>query len=200
MLTHYKGVTMDLKELLEQFNNDDTLGGDPEVLALMRFYAREAQKITMEINTSFHEPEELRQLFEELTGRKLDEGFALFPPFYTDFGKNIHLGANVFINSDCKFQDQGGIYIGDDVFIGHSVVLATLDHDQDPDKRAWMHPAPIRIGNKVWIGSNATITSGVNIGDGAIVAAGAVVTKDVEEETIVGGVPAKVIKKISGGK
>ena len=191
---------MDLEELLEHFNNGDTLGGDPEVLALMRFYAREAQKITMEINTSFHEPEELRQLFEELTGRKLDEGFALFPPFYTDFGKNIHLGANVFINSDCKFQDQGGIYIGDDVFIGHSVVLATLDHDQDPDKRAWMHPAPIRIGNKVWIGSNATITSGVSIGDGAIVAAGAVVTKDVEEKTIVGGVPAKVIKKISGGK
>ena len=190
---------MDLEELLEHFNNGDTLGGDPEVLALMRFYAREAQKITMEINTSFHEPEELRQLFEELTGRKLDEGFALFPPFYTDFGKNIHLGANVFINSDCKFQDQGGIYIGDDVFIGHSVVLATLDHDQDPDKRAWMHPAPIRIGNKVWIGSNATITSGVSIGDGAIVAAGAVVTKDVEEKTIVGGVPAKMIKKISGG-
>ena len=200
--TLYKkvGIIMDLEELLEHFNNGDTLGGDPEVLALMRFYAREAQKITMEINTSFHEPEELRQLFEELTGRKLDEGFALFPPFYTDFGKNIHLGANVFINSDCKFQDQGGIYIGDDVFIGHSVVLATLDHDQDPDKRAWMHPAPIRIGNKVWIGSNATITSGVSIGDGAIVAAGAVVTKDVEEKTIVGGVPAKVIKKISGGK
>lgn len=191
---------MDLEELLEHFNNGDTLGGDPEVLALMRFYAREAQKITMEINTSFHEPEELRQLFEKLTGRKVDESFAVFPPFYTDFGKNIHLGANVFINSDCKFQDQGGIYIGDDVFIGHSVVLATLDHDQDPRKRAWMHPAPIRIGNKVWIGSNATITSGVSIGDGAIVAAGAVVTKDVEEKTIVGGVPAKVIKKIEGGK
>lgn len=191
---------MDLEELLEHFNNGDTLGGDPEVLALMRFYAREAQKITMEINTSFHEPEELRQLFEKLTGRKVDESFAVFPPFYTDFGKNLHLGANVFINSDCKFQDQGGIYIGDDVFIGHSVVLATLDHDQDPRKRAWMHPAPISIGNKVWIGSNATITSGVSIGDGAIVAAGAVVTKDVEEKTIVGGVPAKVIKKVEGGK
>ena len=101
----------------------------------------------------------------------------------------------VFINATCKFQDQGGIYIGDDVFIGHNVVLATLDHEIDPDKRGIV-PAPIRIGNKVWIGSGAIITKGVTIGDGSIVAAGAVVTKDVPDRVIVGGVPAKVIKRI----
>ena len=91
--------------------------------------------------------------------------------------------------------NKGGIYIGDDVFIGHNVVLATLDHEIDPDKRGIV-PAPIRIGNKVWIGSGAIITKGVTIGEGSIVAAGAVVTKDVPGRVIVGGVPAKVIKRI----
>lgn len=190
---------MTLEEFIEYVKAGKPLDND-DVYALMNEKSEEARKITFELNSAYHTQEEIRKYISILTGKEINETLRVFPPFYTDFGKNIHLGANVFINSDCKFQDQGGIYIGDDVFIGHSVVLATLDHDQDPRKRAWMHPAPIRIGNKVWIGSNATITSGVNIGDGAIVAAGAVVTKDVEEKTIVGGVPAKVIKKISGGK
>ncbi len=101
----------------------------------------------------------------------------------------------MFINADCKFHDQGGIYIGDDVFIGHNVVLATLDHEIDPDKRGII-PAPIHIGNKEWIGAGAIITKGVTIGDGSIVAAGAVVNKDVSERVIVGGVPSKIIKSI----
>ena len=99
----------------------------------------------------------------------------------------------MFINADCKFQDQGGIYIGDDVFIGHNVVLATLDHEIDPDKRGIIL-APIHIEDKVWIGAGAIITKGVTIGDGSIVAAEAVVKKDVPERVIVGGVPAKSSK------
>ena len=109
------------------------------------------------------------------------------------------MGKNVFINAGCKFQDQGGIFIDDDALVGHGVVIATLDHDMDPEKRHALHPAPVHIGKKVWIGANATITSGVTIGDNAVVAAGAVVTKDVPNDTIVGGVPAKPIKKIDGG-
>lgn len=187
---------MDLQELLQHFNNGDTIGEDLAVIEQMRDYSRQAQKLTMEINTKYHEPAELTKLFFELIGKPLDETFALFPPFYTDFGKNITVGKRVFINSDCKFQDQGGIYIGDDVLIGHAVVLATLNHDIDPEKRPQLHPAPIRIGNKVWIGANATITAGVTIGENSIVAAGAVVTKDVPPNTIVGGVPAKKIREI----
>ena len=187
---------MELKELLERFNNGETVGENWDVIELMRFYSREAQKITMEINTKYHEPEELAELFSKLIGRPVGENFGLFPPFYTDFGKNIHIGDRVFINSDCKFQDQGGIYIGDGALIGHGVVLATLDHDFAPEKRQQLHPAPIHIGRNVWIGANATVTSGVTIGDNSIIAAGAVVNKNVPANTVVGGVPAKFIKNI----
>ena len=96
----------------------------------------------------------------------------------------------------CKFQDQGGIFIGDGALIGHNVVLATLNHAKSPDNRATMIPSPIHIGRNVWIGSNATVLPGVTIGDRAIVAAGAVVTTDVPENTIVGGVPARIIRTI----
>ena len=102
----------------------------------------------------------------------------------------------MFINAGCKFQDQGGIFIEDGALIGHNVVLATLNHVASPKDRGSMIPAPIRIGKNVWIGANATILPGVTIGDGAIVAAGAVVNRDVPENTVVGGVPAKVIRTI----
>lgn len=187
---------MELKELLEYFATSDTLGEDPAAIETMRKYSREAQKLTMELNTKFHEPAEIRFIFREITGKPVPESFAMFPPFYTDFGKNITVGENVFINAGCKFQDQGGIFIDDGALIGHGVVLATLDHDMDPAKRQQLHPAPIRIGKNVWIGANATVCKGVTIGDGAVVAAGAVVNSDVPENTVVGGVPAKVIKKI----
>ncbi len=188
---------MDLNELLQHFNHGDTLGEDPEIIELMRYYSRQAQKITMEINTKYHEPEELADLFSQLIGKPVGEQFGLFPPFYTDFGKNITIGDHVFINADCKFQDQGGITIDEGALIGHGVVLATLNHDMDPEKRQQLHPAPIHIGKRVWIGANATVTGGVTIGDNSVVAAGAVVTKDVPENVVVGGIPAKFIKKIN---
>jgi len=126
----------------------------------------------------------------------VDEGFGLFPPFHTDCGINIKVGKNVIINSGCSFQDQGGIIIGNGVLIGHQVVLATLNHALDPNNRGSMHPAPIVIGNNVWIGANATVLPGVTIGDGAVIAAGAVVNRDVPANVVVGGVPAKIIKRI----
>ena len=187
---------MELQELLTYFSESDTIGENREAVELMRVFSREAQKITMEIDTRYHEPEELQILFENLIGKPVGEHFALFPPFYTDFGKNITVGKDVFINAGCKFQDQGGIVIGDGVLIGHGVVLATLNHDLDPAKRQQLHPGRIVIGNGVWIGSNAVVTAGVTIGEHAVVAAGAVVTKDVPANMIVGGVPAKIIKRI----
>ena len=187
---------LELNELLDIFNAGDALIMDEEASEACNYYAEEAQKITCEINYTFHTLEETRGLFSKLIGKKVSDNFRVFPPFFTDFGKNIHLGDNVFINAGCKFQDQGGIYIGDDVLIGHNVVMATLNHDENPENRANLIANSIRIGNKVWIGSNATILPGVTVGDGAIIAAGAVVTKDVGENSIVAGVPAKFIRKV----
>ncbi|GFI61295.1 putative acetyltransferase [Clostridiales bacterium] len=157
---------------------------------------QEAIKIGMELNNQYHTPEEIRKIMERLTGKKIESTFRLFPPFYTDFGKNITIGRYVFVNSGCHFQDQGGIEIGEGTMIGHNVVLATINHDIDPWKNRKNHYAPIKIGNHVWIGSNATVLPGVTIGEWAVVAAGAVVTHDVPPFTIVGGVPAKIIKNI----
>ena len=158
--------------------------------------AQDAIRITMEINSSYHTPDELRALLSQLTGTEIDSSVGLFPPIYTDYGKNLHIGKNVFINMGCKFQDQGGIFIGNGTLIGHNCVMATINHDQDPANRGSMTFKPIRIGDDVWIGANVTITPGVTIGNGAIIAAGAVVTKDVSPRTLVGGIPAKFIKKI----
>lgn len=185
-----------LEELLAIFNAGEELVMDEEGGETCNYYSNEAQKLTCDLNYTYHDFDEIREIFSELIGKKVDDEFRVFPPFFTDFGKNIHLGKNVFINAGCKFQDQGGIYIGDNVLIGHNVVLATLNHNEDVKKRGNLIPDPIKIGNDVWIGSNATILSGVNVGDGAIVAAGAVVTKDVEPKTIVGGVPARYIRHI----
>lgn len=187
---------MDIKEFLDHVSSGKSVIGGSEAHHCMHVLSQEALRLTAKLNSSYHAPEDLREIFSELIGKKVDESFNLFPPFYTDCGKNISIGKNVFFNSGCRFQDQGGITIGDNVLVGHNVVMATLNHDIDPDCRADMHPAPIHIGNKVWIGSNATILPGVTVGDGAIIAAGSVVCKDVPSNTMVAGVPAKVIKKI----
>ncbi|MBP5394440.1 MAG: hypothetical protein J6Y18_00820 [Candidatus Methanomethylophilaceae archaeon] len=164
--------------------------------SVLRRFAREAQMVTARINTGYHEQGELCDLVSELIGKDVPDDFCLFPPIYSDFGKNITIGRGVFINSGCCFQDQGGITIGDGCFIGHQVVFATIDHGLDPAHRHDNFVAPIRLGKNVWVGAHATILRGVTIGDNSVIAAGAVVTKDVPENVVVGGVPAKVIKNI----
>lgn len=162
--------------------------------------SQEALKITMELNNKYHTPEEIVEIFSQLTYKKVDKSFRMFPPFYTDCGINITVGKNVFINACCKFQDQGGIEIGDNVLIGHSVVIATLNHDFNPEKRADMTPKRVKIGNNVWIGSNVTILPGVEIGEGAVIGAGSVVTKNVPQYSIAAGNPAIIIKTLNKGE
>ena len=177
------------QEFLEYMNSGKEVIAGSDIHLKMTELSNEAMKITSELNNSYHTPEEIKVLMEKLTGREFSEGAYMFPPFYTDCGKNLKIGRNVFINSCCQFQDQGGITIGDGTLIGPKTVIATLNHHQNPNKRANLIPKPVKIGN-------ATILPGVTIGDGAVIAAGALVSKDVEANTVVGGVPAKLIKRI----
>lgn len=187
---------MTLEDILKGFRGEEEETNPAERQELFHNLCQEAIRIGMELNSRYHTPEEIREMISRLTGKRIDETFRLFPPFYTDFGKNITIGKDVFINSGCHFQDQGGIEIGDGALIGHNVVLATINHDLNPAMNRKNHYAPIKIGSHVWIGSNAVILPGVTIGDWAVVAAGAVVRKDVPPRTIVGGVPAKILKTI----
>lgn len=187
---------MNLKEYLDILNSGKEIEGGSEPHQFMHHVSQEALRLTAQLNNSYHTPEEIRDIFSEIIGKKVDSSFGMFPPFYTDCGKNISVGKNVFINAGCKFQDQGGIFIEDGVLIGHNVVLATLNHNFDPHKRTNIIPAPIKIGKNVWISANVTVVPGVCIGDGSIIAAGSVVTKDIPENVVAAGVPARIIKKL----
>ncbi|WP_253375265.1 DapH/DapD/GlmU-related protein [Okibacterium sp. HSC-33S16] len=188
---------MDLDDLLRSLNAGHTITGDSPLHEVMHRWSQEALRITAELNNGYREPAIVRRLLAQLTGAPVDESVTVFPPFYSDFGKNITLGKRIFINSGCKFQDQGGIVIGDDCLIGHNTVMATLNHDLSPDRRADMHPGRITVGRNVWIGSNAIILPGVTIGDNAVVGAAAVVTKDVPENAVVVGSPARVVRYVT---
>lgn len=188
---------MNMDEFIEYCRAGHPIAGeDKELHGMLTDCSFEAQRMTMKLNTSYHSKEEIVEIFRELTGREVDDSFMCFPPFYTDFGKNISIGKDVFFNTGCSFQDRGGIHIGDGSLIGMNVNIATLNHGLDMKTRNTTYASPVTIGKSVWIGSGATILPGVTIGDRAVVAAGAVVTKDVPEGTVVADVPAKVVKTI----
>ena len=140
---------MTIQEFRKYMASGQPVVGGSDVHMMFHQLSQEALRITAEINSKYHTPEELHTLLEELWGREVPASVGLFPPFHTDCGKNTVVSY-----------------------------------------------APIHIGKNVWIGANATVLAGVTIGDGAVVAAGAVVTKDVAPNTVVGGVPARVIKVI----
>ena len=185
---------MELQDFLDHVNRGELIEAGSAQHEFMHGAAQEALRTTMEMNSEYHTPQEVRALLTRLIGKSVDESVTIFPPFYSEFGKNLTLGKDIFINIGCRFQDTGGITIGDGTLIGHGSTLTTLNHAVDPDRRADMTPEPIILGRKVWLGASVTILPGVTVGDGAIVGAGAVVTKDVPANAIVAGVPAKLIR------
>lgn len=184
---------------LEQFREavgEGRLLDTPGIYRFMDYMSEQARRVTFRLNSEYHTQMEIRELLSELTGSEVPESAKIFPPLYSDFGRNLVIGRGVFINACCHFQDHGGVVLGDCSQIGHNVVFATLNHCLEPEKRRFTRAAPIVLGRNVWIGSNATICQGVTIGDNAVVAAGAVVTRDVPANTVVGGVPARCIKRV----
>ena len=169
----------------------------PESAAMLANVKR-AMAITARLNRlTFSDVDEVRALFSELIGKKVDESFLLIPPFYTAGGNEIRVGRNVFINQNCTFYDLGGLDIADDVMIGPNVSLMTASHPLEPSqRRSTTIGKPIMIERNVWIAAGATIIGGVTVGENAVVAAGSVVTKDVPANSFVGGNPARVIRSI----
>ena len=138
-----------------------------------------------------------RKEISKILGYELDKSSSILPPFYADFGRNIKIGKNVWVQQGCTFMDRGGITIGDNVFIAPKVNLVTLNHSLDPKLRSATIAKPIIIEDGVWIGINATILQGVRIGKNSVIGANSVVTRDVPPNTVVAGNPAKVVKKIN---
>jgi acetyltransferase-like isoleucine patch superfamily enzyme len=166
--------------------------------AAMLANVKRAMAITARLNRlTFTDAVEIRALFSELIGQRVDESFLLIPPFYSAGGVEIRVGRNVFINQNCTFYDLGGLELADDVMVGPNVSIITAGHPLEPSqRRAATIGKPIVIEKNVWIAAGATIIGGVTVGENSVVAAGSVVTKDVHPNTLVGGNPAKVIRSI----
>src|ERR1035438_9474065 len=175
-------------------------GRTPESAAMLANVKR-AMAITANLNRlTFNDEDEVRALFSDLIGKKVDDSFLLIPPFYATGGADISVGRNVFVNQNCTFFDLGGLDIADDVMIGPNVSMITTGHPLEPSqRRVATIGKPIVIEKSVWIAAGATIIGGVTVGENSVVAAGSVVTKDVPPNTLVGGNPARVIRSIGDG-
>ena len=145
--------------------------------------------------------EERNKLFYKLFG-KAGKGLWIEPPFYCDYGYNIKVGDNVFMNFNCCILDVTEVKIGNNVLIAPNVQIYTATHPQDAKLRNTMleYAKPVTIGNDVWIGGGVIICPGVSIGNGVVLGAGSVVTRNVADNILVAGNPAKELKKINSSE
>jgi len=183
------------KEIYERLRNGEIITTEDSQIHKIREDCYETRKLLLQMNSS-SEAGEIRSFLSKITENKIDESVAIFTPLYINYGKHTKIGKNVFINFDCIFLDLGGITIEDNVLIAPRVNLLTEGHPIAPESRNWLIPKPIHIKQNAWIGAGATILQGVTVGENSIVASGAVVSENVPDNTIVGGIPAKIIKKI----
>ncbi|WP_028892924.1 sugar O-acetyltransferase [Tenacibaculum sp. 47A_GOM-205m] len=186
---------MDKSDIFERLRNGEIIPSSDNQRQELRNASYDTKKLLVQMNNST-DPNEVRKLFSQITDSEIDKSTAVFTPLYINYGKHTKIGKNVFINFDCVFLDLGGITIEDNVLIAPKVSLLSEGHPLEPKNRHSLVPKPIHIKKNAWIGANATILQGVTIGENAVVASGAVVSKDVPNNAIVGGVPAKIIKSI----
>lgn len=186
---------MDKTNIFKRLRNGETISADDPQRYEMRKASYSTKRLLLQMNNSA-DPSEIRDLLSQITDSIIDESVAVFTPLYINYGKHTKIGKNVFINFSCTFLDLGGITIEDDVFIAPNVSLLSEGHPTSSGDRHGIEVGHVHIKKNAWIGTAATILKGVTVGENAVVAAGAVVSKDVPTNTIVGGVPAKVIKTI----
>lgn len=181
--------------LIDRLQTKEILA-DSSLFKEIHLVKEQNDRLVAELNSGYHSPKEGFGLLEKITGSQIDESVTVSLPFYTDFGRHITLGKNIFINQNVTFVDLGGITIEDNVLIGPMSRLITVNHLTAPAKRRGMLVSPVLVKRNAWIGANVTILPGVTIGENAIVAADSTVTKDVPKNVIVAGSPAKVLKLI----
>ena len=184
------------KDIFEQLRKGEVVASNHPEAYKLREASFATKKLLVLLNNS-SDPAEVRELLSQITGSKIDESVDVFTPLYINYGKNTKIGKNVFINFDCVFLDLGGITIEDGVLIAPKVSLLSEGHSLSPEERHSLVPGHIHIKKNAWIGAGATILPGVTVGENAVVAAGAVVSKDVPDNTVVGGIPAKIMKSIN---
>ncbi|KRM13121.1 DapH/DapD/GlmU-related protein [Paucilactobacillus suebicus] len=154
------------------------------------------QRLVRDMNANADSAKMIAQFISEITGRPAPKDLQMKLPFSTDYGAGIEFGNNVLLNANVQMTDLGGIKLEDNVLIGPGASLITVNHDPDPDNRRELLVSSIHVLQNAWIGARAIVLPGVTIGRNSIVGAGAVVTKDVPDNTVVAGVPAKEIRKI----
>lgn len=181
--------------IFEALKKGHSIASDHEELHLLRAASYETIALVQQLNHTA-DPAAIRDLLSKVTGTAVDESVAVFPPIYINYGKHLTIGRNVFINFDCTLLTLGGVIIEDNVLIGPNVKILSEGHPLDPSERHSLIPGKVHIGQNAWIGAGATILPGITIGENAVIAAGAMVTNDVAANTVVAGIPAKIVRTI----
>lgn len=184
-----------MERLLKLIQHIEILPNSP-LFKQIHSIKKQNERPLVELNLNYRTNEEILAWLEPVLGKKIDSSVTISQPFYSDFGRHISLGKNIFINQNVTFVDLGGITIEDHVLIGPNSQLITVNHLTDPNNRRGLMTKPIVIKQNAWLSSGVTVLPGVTIGKNAIVAANSTVTKDVPNDKVVAGTPAKIIKSI----
>ncbi len=170
--------------------------GDDEIMNEQRVYQDKLWEFNRLKPTQFEE----KQKYMHEVFASCGENCYIVLPFHANWGgHHLHFGSDIYANFNLTVVDDGNIFVGDKVMFGPNVTIATANHPINPELRAkgLQYNKDVHIGENVWIGANSVICPGVSIGSNTVIAAGSVVTKDIPEGVVAGGVPCKVIREIS---
>lgn len=184
------------KDLIKRLGTMEFISHKDTIFTEINGILEDTLRLTTDLNSGYKTPEEVRKILSKITGDEIDNSIQVLTPFNTDFGRNIKLGKDIFINKSCMFVDLGGIELEDNVLIGPEVKVLSVNHPVDPIKRRGVILKSVKIKRNAWVGAGAVICPGVTIGENSVIGAGSVVTKDVPDNSVYAGVPAKFIKNI----